>query len=356
MEMPIAASLSAPKASGASHFPAREVLLDRALGVVLGGVLGDALGRDDGGRWGANTSMTISMLQSMVEGSDLSTDGERRMLVSRWIGWYRRGGQGVDASTLAVFDRLAELASGRTSNSGLRDLTGKPWFDAMRTMSEFMGPSGSSGSIARVTPFVLAYLDPGAESALVEAVTELTGLTHPKTVGEAASLWALAVRHAIITGEADTAAVRAQLEYLPEDGQHAWEEYIDETEQHLRDLSIPLRSDIGRAHVAVQHALVSLSRGFDVQSTLQAAANWQPPSHAHNPAATARTHPAAIALRSDKASVAAIAGQLAGAKYGASSIPTEQIAELHGFPNDMRADDLKRLVDDILERYDRWYQ
>lgn len=353
MESLTAPASPAQPALASSHFPPKHVLLDRAVGAVLGGALGDALGQNDNGRWGANTSMAISMLQSMAQGTNLSTEEERRKLVNRWIGWYRRGGQGVDTSTQAVFDGLAELATSQLS-AALPDLVRRPWFDAMRGMSEFMGPSYSSGPIARVGPLVLAYLAPGAEAALVETVAALASLSHERTyVGDAAALWALAVRHAILTGEADMASLRAQLMHLPSDRRSTWAAYLDGTEQHILDPSSPIRSDSGQAHVALQQALAAMRRGSDVPSTLQAALDWKQPSHAHNPAAAARSHPAAIQMRNDRAAVGAIAGQLAGAIYGAGSISQGRITELHGFPNDMTADDLRRLVEDMLGRYDR---
>lgn len=277
--------------------------------------------------------------------------------MNRWIGWYRRGGQGVDTSTQAVFEGLADLTCGGIPSSALQDLSGKPWFDAMAGMSEFIGPRRNSGFVAQIAPLALAYLDPGAESALVEAVTELSGLAHDSMyVGDAASLWALTVRHAILTGEADIASVQAQLAYLPGDRRQTWRRYIDEAEQHLYNTSHAIRHDNGEAHVALQLALIAVGGNSDFSSTLQAAVSWKTPSHAHNPAAAVRSHPAAIALRNDRAGVAAIAGQLAGAKYGAGNLPANKVVELHGFPNNMSADNLRRLVQALIERYDRWYQ
>lgn len=363
MESPTSSAPTAPSASGASHshLPPKDVLLDRALGAVLGGALGEALGLNSGGRWGANTSMAISMLQSMVQGSDLSTEDERRKLVNRWIAWYRRGGQGVDTSTQGVFDGLSRLSDQEVPNAALHSLQGKIWFNAMPVMSDLLGPSGSNDPLARVAPLVLVYLEPGAEASLVNTVTALATLAHHRTyVGDAAALWALAMRHAILTGETGIAVLRALLIHLPEERRHDLLQHIDAAEEHiLNPSSSSVRSDNRQARVAMQQALVANCRGFDVPSVLQAAATWEEARAAaavdNRAVLLARSDPAATPLKDDKAGVAAIAGQLAGARYGAGSMPKSPVAELHGFPNDMRADDLRRLVQDILERYDGRY-
>lgn len=80
-------SPSAPVALAAEHFPRKDILLDRALGAMLGGAVGDAHRLSNGNQWHAITSMVISTLQSAVQGSDISTQEERRELVTRWIAW-----------------------------------------------------------------------------------------------------------------------------------------------------------------------------------------------------------------------------------------------------------------------------
>ena len=81
---------------------------------------------------------------------------------------------------------------------------------AARELHRATGQSAGNGSLMRTAPVALAYLgDPGG---LAEAATALSGLTHyDPEAGEACVLWCLAIRHAVLSGEADAAAGLAGL-------------------------------------------------------------------------------------------------------------------------------------------------
>ena len=116
-------------------------------------------------------------------------------------------------------------------------------------------------------------------------------------------LWSLAIRHAILFGEYD---VRAGLDLLSAEGAAYWAERIDEAETGPPGRFTP--------------------NGW-VVTAFQAA--WSAISHTPDlPAALAT----AIAIGDDTDTVAAIAGALVGARWGASAVPTEWRQVLHGYP------------------------
>lgn len=149
--------------------------------------------------------------------------------------------------------------------------------------------------------------------ALVEAARKVGALTHyDPHAQEASVLWSLAIRHAIVDAELD---VRAGLAYLDADAAAYWTERLDEAEN----------SEPGRFR----------PNGWAV-AAVQAA--WSAIVHTPIPrdSYTCRHLPdglvTAIEIGHDTDTVAAIAGGLLGARYGASAIPAKWRRISHGYP------------------------
>jgi protein-tyrosine phosphatase len=187
---------------------------------------------------------------------------------------------------------------------------------ASRMLHERTGHTAGNGSLMRTAPVALAYLDD--EDALVDAARAIGELTHfDPDAAEACVLWCLAIRHAVLTGEID---VRAGLERLPEARRELWAERLD-----VAEASVPS----------------SFRRNGWVVEALQAA--WSAITTTSVPAddptagVFAADHlrlalDAAVRSGNDTDTVAAIAGGLLGARWGASAVPGTWRRLLHGWP------------------------
>jgi ADP-ribosyl-[dinitrogen reductase] hydrolase len=179
----------------------------------------------------------------------------------------------------------------------------------------------------RTAPVALAHLDD--EAALVKAARAVSELTHyDPEAGDACVLWCLAIRHAILTGQLDA---RVGLQHIVIDRRDLWAFRLD-----MAEASKP--SDF-------------TNNGWVVEA-LQAA--WSAiattPTPQDDPAkGVFRVDHLRLALDAavrggnDTDTVAAIAGGLLGAPYGASAVPAEWRRILHGWPG-MRTRDLVALA------------
>lgn len=159
----------------------------------------------------------------------------------------------------------------------------------------------------RTGPVALGYLADAAEPALIDAAHRIAQLTHWEEDNlDATALWSLAIRHAIRTGEIDVAG---QVRWLPPQRQQRWIALIDEATApgiHPRDFS----QDNGWVVRAFQAALAAVAGASDVIDAVERA----------------------IRGGNDTDTVAAIAGALVGARFGAASIPGAYLEQVHGYP------------------------
>ena len=307
---------------------------DRIEGVLLGTAAGDALGapyefgpprgaelevamKGGGpwapGEWTDDTAMAIAIAQAISKGGDARDQDVQDTIVARWLEWSRTA-KDVGIQTHRV---LSSAARGGISAERARA--------EATNVHQQTGRSGGNGSLMRTAPLALAYLDD--EQALVEAARAISELTHfDPDAGDACVLWTLAIRHAVLTAELD---VRVGLRHLDPDRRDLWSERLDVAE-YLRP------ADIDR-------------NGWTV-AALQAA--WSAIVHTvPGPVALRADHlrlglDAAVRAGDDTDTVAAIAGGLLGAAYGASAVPLEWRVLLHGWPG-LRAHDLVNLASTI---------
>ena len=301
--------------------------VDRACGVLLGSAVGDALGAAyefgpprgpelevamvgggsfgwEVGEWTDDTSMAVAIAEVAATGADLRQEESLDAIVKRWYEW------SLNAKDVGVQTRSVLSRAGR---KGISAQTAREESAALHRRT---GRTAGNGSLMRTAPVVLAHLDD--EAALVEAARKVSDLTHyDPEAGDACVLWCLAIRHAILTGELDA---RLGLQHIDIDRRNLWSTRLD-----VAEASQP--SDFknnGWVVEALQGAWSAIARtpvpqddpamGVFSVDHLRLALNT------------------AVRGGKDTDTVAAIAGGLLGAAYGASAVPAEWRRVLHGWP------------------------
>lgn len=316
------------------------VQLDRAAGALLGMACGDALGAgyefgpplgedvdvvmEGGGgfgwapgEWTDDTSMAIAIAEVSATGQDLREAAAQDLLAARWASW-AESAKDVGIQTRQVLGTSTRAARGR----GERHPSAADLSSAANALHQRTGKTAGNGSLMRTAPVALAFLDD--ESGLVEAATQLSALTHPDPeAGEACALWCLAIRHAVLHASFD--GVRGALDHLPPDRARVWADRLDVAEANPPSHF----SHNGWVVEALQGAWSAIHRTQD-------AAEAYPAEHLQ------RALEAAVRGGRDTDTVAAIAGSLLGARWGASAVPAQWRRRLHGWPG-LRGRDLVRL-------------
>jgi ADP-ribosyl-[dinitrogen reductase] hydrolase len=319
---------------------------DRACGVLLATAAGDALGagyefgpplpddepvtmRGGGacnwepGEWTDDTAMAIAIAEVAATGADLRSVDAQDQIVARWVGWSRTAPDvGIQTSQV-----LGQVLDGGVSGAAAAALA------ASADLHERTGHTAGNGSLMRTAPVALAYLDdPGG---LAEAAMAVSLLTHfDRSAGEACVLWSLAIRHAILTGELDA---RAGLGYLPAEQRGVWAERLDAAER-LRPSDF---SNNGWVVEALQAAWCAIVR------TPYSVPGEDPKAGVSHTDLLRMSLEIAVRGGRDADTVAAIAGGLVGAAFGASAVPGEWRSAVHGWPG-YNAADLLRLGCEIL--------
>ncbi|HEX7323254.1 MAG TPA: ADP-ribosylglycohydrolase family protein [Mycobacterium sp.] len=299
---------------------------DRACGALLGTAAGDALGAGyefdppfdgpvamiggglgdfDPGEWTDDTSMAIAIAEQAATGADLRDQAVQDRIVTRWYDWSRTAAD-VGVQTRSVLSAAGRArisaAAARAESAALHQRTGR---------------TAGNGSLMRTAPLALAYLHD--ETALVAAARVISELTHfDPEAGDACVLWCAAIRHAVLTGKLDA---RIGLRHIDARRRDLWVSRLDEAE-------------------AAQRSSFAHNNGW-VVAALQGA--WSAIVHTAEPVddpaggvfAADRLRlalEAAVRGGGDTDTVAAIAGGLLGAAYGASAVPSGWRRMLHGWP------------------------
>ncbi|PJI95136.1 ADP-ribosylglycohydrolase family protein [Luteimicrobium subarcticum] len=310
---------------------------DRAAGVLLGQACGDALGvpyefgtppapsveaemRGGGlgpyapGEWSDDTQMALCIARVAATGADLRTPDALDEVAAAFEGWLRGGASDVGIQTSAVLRAAARL-DGTPSQ---RLATASAAHHA-RT-----GRTAGNGALMRTSVVGLTALDDRV--ATVEAARAVAELTHADPLaGDSCVLWSEAVRVAVTARRLD---VRAGLDLLPAERRERWAAWIDDAERP--DTAPDLRGN-GFTVTALQAAWHAIATTpvpqDDPASGSFACRHLQDALHA------------AVRIGGDTDTVAAIAGGLLGAYWGASAVPAAWRRVVHGWPG-MRARDL----------------
>ena len=302
--------------------------LDRACGAVLGSAVGDALGAGyefgsatvgsggpamiggglggfAPGEWTDDTSMAVAILEVAASGVDLRDESSLDRIASGFRAWFDTHPPDIGVQTRRV---LADAGPEPTAAK----LTAAAYDLHVR-----MGRTAGNGGLMRTSPVALAHLDDDAATA--EAARRIGELTHfdPRS-GEACTLWSLAIRHAILHAEFD---IRSGLAQLDVESAAYWTERLDEAEvgpaSRFTNNEWVVEA-LQAAWSAIVHTPVP-HRAGDGDAGMPCA---------HLPAALST----AIGIGHDTDTVAAIAGALLGARWGASAVPAHWRRMLHGYP------------------------
>lgn len=304
--------------------------LDRALGTVVASAAGDALGSqyefgpplpDDRavefgpgvcghevGEWTDDTSMAVPILRALAAGRRLEDPGTCGAILEEWIGWASTA-KDVGSQTRAVLNRLPP---GSTEEAALV---------ASETVHREHGRSGGNGSLMRTGPVPLGYLFRAPQELVVAAgrVARLTHWEHDNA--DACALWSLAIRHAVLTGEFDVAG---QVQWLPAERRARWAGIVGDASApglHPRDFA----EGNGWVVRALQAAVAAITGADGLVDVLERA----------------------VRGGQDTDTIAAIAGSLAGALYGADAVPLRWRSILHGWPG-VRVDQLEAWARDAV--------
>jgi hypothetical protein len=202
--------------------------------------------------------------------------------------------------------------------------------DESAKLHQRTGRTAGNGSLMRTAPVALAYLN--NEDALVQAARMISELTHfDPEAGDACVLWCCAIRHAVLTGELD---IRIGLRHIESSRRDVWSTRLDAAESsHPADFA-----NNGWVVAALQAAWSAIATTpVPVDS---------PASGVLSADHLRLALDAAVRAGDDTDTVAAIAGGLLGATYGASAVPAEWRRKLHGWP-DLRARGLINLASAI---------
>ncbi len=306
--------------------------LDRATGVLLAQACGDALGvpyefgtppepgeavmRGGGlanyapGEWSDDTQMALCIARPAARGVDLTSDAAQDEIAAAFEDWLRQGATDVGIQTRAVLGGAARLEGSaaqrlREAAMGLHLRTGR---------------TAGNGALMRTGIVGLTRLDDRDHTAAsARAVAELTH-TDP-LAGDACVLWSEAVRIAVVDGALDVAG---GVDLIPTERREQWRSWIEDADGGRPAAFNPN----GFTVPALQAAWAAIT------STDAASGD---PTHL-----VAGVH-AAVGAGHDTDTVAAIAGALLGARYGAAAVPADWRSQVHGWPG-MRADDLVDLA------------
>lgn len=294
---------------------------DLIAGVLLGQAAGDALGAGyetgklsnghaemigggygfEPGEWTDDTQCAIVVAQAR---------SDPVAVAAGLLEWFESGPVDVGSATAAVLGRA------RSAGDMLAASREHARQEAARRRPAHWDPGGANGSLMRTGPACLPYL--GDRARIAEVARELSDLTHADPYcGDACALWSLAIEAAIERGGEPAELVSAGLEFIADKRRGYWREQIS-----LALAGPPSRFTVnGSAAGCFRAALSAAARAVSLEDGLQQA----------------------VAIGGDTDTVAAVAGALLGAVYGAAAVPTAWRAVLHGWPG-LDAAGLERLA------------
>lgn len=313
--------------------------LDRAAGVLLGQACGDALGvpYEFGsarlgdhpamiggglgdyapGEWSDDTQMAACIARVAATGVDLSSPEALDQIADGFLTWQSDGASDIGNQTA----RVLRAARARTGPAGER-LTRAAVDDLVRNPK-----SAGNGALMRTSIVGLTRLDDRIATA--EAARAVARLTHPEADAvDSCVLWSEAVRRAVVDG---IFSITDGLDLLPAERRDRWRGFLE-----AADTQAPAAFDRNGWTVTALQAAWSSIVHTPVPVNDPAASSFEALHIQH-------VLEAAIRIGHDTDTVAAIAGGLLGARWGASAIPARWRRIVHGWPG-LRSGDLVRLA------------
>ena len=312
---------------------------DRAAGVLLASACGDALGvpyefarppgpgelaemlgggLGDGapGEWSDDTAMAAAIARVAATGADLTTREALDAVAEGFLEWFAAGPPDVGIQTSAVLGAASRLLAAE-GGSPSEACTGIAAAYAARNPR-----SAGNGALMRTGPVALAHLHD--RTACARAARAVAELTHADPLaGDSCVLWSEAVRVAVVEGRLD---VEAGLDLLVPERREQWAGWLAEAQDVAADGPVPGRrfAPNGFTVTALQAAVAAVV-GTPVPGLRPRDASY-PCLHLQH-----ALH-AAVRIGDDTDTVAAIAGALLGARWGASAVPWRWRRLVHGWP------------------------
>ena len=302
---------------------------DRAAGVLLAQACGDALGvpYEFGrppvgepqmiggglgpyapGEWSDDTQMAVCIARVAARG-DLTSPAALDEVAAAFEGWLHGGASDVGNQTRVVLTQ-----AGRSDGPAAQRLR-----EASEQLHARNGHTAGNGALMRTGVVGLTRLD--SRETTARAARAIAELTHTDPLaGDSCVLWSEAIRVAVTQGRLD---LISGLDLIPEERRGQWSQWIHEATGVESKTFCPNGFTVA-ALQAAWAAISSTDEGDDSPVHLQ------------------RALAAAVHAGNDTDTVAAIAGALLGARYGASAVPARWRREVHGWPG-MRARDLVSL-------------
>lgn len=320
--------MGAARLSAAQSDRAAGVLLAQACGDALGvpyefqstvperpEMAGGGLGPYEPGEWSDDTQMAICIARVAATGADLTGDDALDAIAGAFEDWRRNGASDIGIQTSSIL-RAAVAMEGR---AGAR----------LRTASfahlERTGRAAGNGALMRTAVVGLTSLgDREQTAASARAVAELTHAD--PLAGDSCVLWSEAIRRAVLDRVLD---LRGGVDLLPPERRAQWLTWIDAAEDANAAPSLHGNGFTVTALQAAWHAIATTPVPAEGDGTF---------------ACEHLQHALAAAVRGggDTDTVAAIAGGLLGAYWGASAVPAAWRRVVHGWPG-LRARDLSAL-------------
>ena len=312
---------------------------DRIAGVMLGTAVGDALGvpyeystppgpNQDAemlggglgnfapGEWSDDTSMAVAVARVAATGADLRTTAALDAIAEGFLEWYDHGPADIGNQTRSVLsDTRRRLQLGDPGTSEVM-------YDAAQRYARHHAHSAGNGAVMRTAAVAWAHLDD--REACAEAAQAIALLTHADPLAsESCVIWSEAIRVAIADAVIDPTA---GLDLIGEERRDQWAAWLTDAMSPTRE-PVPGRrfTPNGFTVTAVQAAVAAITHTPGTDSSQL----------------TAALH-AAVRIGNDTDTVAAIAGGLLGARWGASAVPADWRAAVHGWPG-LTGDDLVAL-------------
>jgi ADP-ribosylglycohydrolase len=300
-------------------------LADRVAGVLLGQACGDALGvpyefgtppgADElaqmsggglgnfaPGEWSDDTAMAVAVAEGLAVGTDSVALDE---IASRFLAWYAGNPPDVGIQTSAVLAEAGRRLGDR------REPPAGVLADVAAAYARVHERAAGNGALMRTSPVALFHLSdrPGC-AATARAIAELT---HADPLcGDSAVLWSEAIRVAVLEGRLD---VESGLDLLPDSRRRSWAGWLTEAVEGQ-----PSRfTGNGFTVTALQAAYAAIVH-TPVPDGPAPCLQLQDALHA------------AVRIGHDTDTVAAIAGGLLGALWGASAVPWRWRRAVQGWP------------------------
>ncbi len=261
-------------------------------------MIGGGLGPYAPGEWSDDTQMSVVVARVAASGG-LADESALDAVVDGWVAWLGEGASDAGIQTRQV---LGATSAGPGSAARVRA--------AAQDLHRRTGRTAGNGSLMRTAPVALACLhDPAALTDRARAVSDLT---HPDPVaGDACVLWCHAIRLAVIEGRLP--GLTDLVAELPAARRDQWAAWVADAAGRPPGAFAPNGYVVHALQAAWSAICHPMDLGEDASPLTSSLA-------------------AAVHAGDDTDTVAAIAGALLGARWGASVIPEPWVRAVHGWP------------------------